>query len=461
MSRALSPLPVAPMASWLEPIGEDIFSAGLFPEKSSSTEPIPPIERGLKVPTIFGNGALISFTAKGGDVDRVFNFFSHHEGTSPKNAALLLDLALLHLILQRKEEAYRVQAEALEHEQLFRVVGTMGKEIATRLRVLALVAPGDFMNNAQIEFLLDGSDIGLDVLYLVPGKPLPPALPEHDVVFCAVNQSDENIPVLDRLCDLLPRWPRPVLNAPKRIKRLTRDGLSSLLGDAESLCMSPVHRATRADIQSLSRSETSLEALLPGASFPILIRPVGSHCCKNLEKIDSPELLANYLETHGGTQQDFFLTPFINYQGPDGLYRKYRVALIDGRPYLCHLALSEQWKIQYVTAGMSESASKRAEEARAMEAFDQDFAVRHGDALADLGERLGLDYVGLDCSELPDGRLLLFEAETAMVIHAMDCPTLFPYKQPQMAKVFAAFRSMIERASHRPAGIALDEPNLF
>ncbi len=68
-------------------------------------------------------------------------------------------------------------------------------------------------------------------------------------------------------------------------------------------------------------------------------------------------------------------------------------------------------------------------------------------------ERLGLDYFGIDCAELPDGRLLLFEAETAMVVHKMDSPELYPYKQGQMTKVFAAFWAMIDRASSRVPGI--------
>jgi hypothetical protein len=60
----------------------------------------------------------------------------------------------------------------------------------------------------------------------------------------------------------------------------------------------------------------------------------------------------------------------------------------------------------------------------------------------------------VDCSELPDGRLLIFEADIAMVIHSIDSAELFPYKHVQMAKVFTAFREMIDHAASRPAGTA-------
>jgi hypothetical protein len=88
-----------------------------------------------------------------------------------------------------------------------------------------------------------------------------------------------------------------------------------------------------------------------------------------------------------------------------------------------------------------------------MESFETTFAERHRAALADLHERLGLDYVIIDCAEMPDGRLLIFEADIAMVIHSLDSPDIFPYKQGQMAKVFAAFCAMIDRASSRPPGV--------
>jgi uncharacterized Rmd1/YagE family protein len=60
-------------------------------------------------------------------------------------------------------------------------------------------------------------------------------------------------------------------------------------------------------------------------------------------------------------------------------------------------------------------------------------------------QRIGLDYFAIDAAETPDGRLLLFEADVAMIVHAMDEPDLFPYKGPQMKKLFAAFQALLAR----------------
>ena len=431
------------------------MSSPASPMPSPGTvESIPPIDPKLKLPTILGNGALFKFGINGGDLNKVFAFYQDELRKRPDDAACQVDLALLHLLLWRKDEAYQIQTRALERQRLFRVVGSAGKEVPVLRRVLALVAPGDFTNNAQLEFILDGGDVGLDVLYLVPGQPLPDALPEHDVAFCAVNESDENLPILQRLASLVPRWPRPVLNAPERIARLSRNGVATLMRAAPSVCAPAVRRVTASDIQSVAAGTIDLGDLLPEGAFPILVRPVGSHGGKNLAKVDDGKALAIYQQNLGDGISEFFIMPFIDYRGADGLFRKYRLVFFEGRPFLCHLALSTNWMIHYLSAGMAEDESKRAEEARAMETFDEGFAQRHQAALAAIAARLGLDYFVIDCSELPDGRLLLFEADIAMVIHSVDSPAIFPYKQGHMARVFDAFRAMIDRAASREPGIA-------
>ena len=54
-------------------------------------------------------------------------------------------------------------------------------------------------------------------------------------------------------------------------------------------------------------------------------------------------------------------------------------------------------------------------------------------------KRLGLDYLVLDCSETPDGRLFIFEADTIMIVHSMDRDDIYPYKRPAMMKIFNCF----------------------
>jgi hypothetical protein len=92
---------------------------------------------------------------------------------------------------------------------------------------------------------------------------------------------------------------------------------------------------------------------------------------------------------------------------------------------------------------MSDNAAKRLEEETFMRTFDIGFARRHATALAALADRIGLDYFTIDCAENKDGDLLIFEADNTAVVHNMDSPEVFPYKPPQMRRIFEAFAAML------------------
>jgi hypothetical protein len=113
------------------------------------------------------------------------------------------------------------------------------------------------------------------------------------------------------------------------------------------------------------------------------------------------------------------------------------------------MAVADRWDIWYLNAGMAFSESKRREEERFMCSFESDFALRHQGALTALADRIGLDYFTIDCAENKNGELLIFEADNTAVVHNMDSPELFPYKSPQMRKIFEAFAAMLyRRARH-------------
>jgi hypothetical protein len=298
------------------------------------------------------------------------------------------------------------------------------------------------MANTPLEFLLKGMGGRLDTLYLDGGPP--EVVPDHDLAVLTVGESDETAPLLASLAGALAVWPRPVLNgAPSHVVALGRDRLPQRLAGVAEIDCPPARRTRRAELMVLAKDGALLQALLPGRDFPVIVRPVGSHAGTGLAKNDRPEALDAYLA--GQTGEAFYLSPFIDYASRDGLFRKLRIAFVDGRPFVAHMAVSEHWMVHYLNAGMEGSAARRAEEAAMMATFDIYFAVRHEAAFKALAERIGLDYFAIDCAEDREGRLLLFEADTAMIVHDLDPPDLFPYKPAAMAELFAAFQDLVIR----------------
>ncbi len=397
---------------------------------------VPRLAPGLVPPLIRGTAALAHRAFVDHGLEDLLRFIDRPAGTPRDHAALTLDMALAHELRFRRGQARALQREALAECRLFRVADGFAARSDRPLRLLALLAPGDLMVNTPLDFITAHLDVRLDLLFVVPGHPLPPSVPDHDVAFFAVSESDPA--TLRRLRPLFKRWPRPALNDPAAVARLSRDTVAHGLASCSGLCSPPAYRLSRAPLAGCST--------LP-FSGPALIRPANSHAGQNLEKIECSADLPGYLQAVEA--DEFFVTQFVDYRGGDGLFRKYRIACIDRAPFLCHMAVSEHWMVHYLNAGMSTNAARRAEEARAMAEFDTGFAVRHAAALEALNDWMGLDYFQVDCAETPDGRLLVFEADVAAIIHLMDPPDLFPYKPAQMRRVFEAFNAMLRRRAKR------------
>jgi hypothetical protein len=365
------------------------------------------------------------------------------EGTAEAGEGL--DLSLIAQLLGEKEAGLVIQSEVLAFHQLFRTRCAVPKP---RLRVLALAADIDMGGNTPIEFLLEGSDIELLTLYVIKGVGLPETLPDHDVAIVVASDSAECREALAVIEQAAPHWPRPMLNRPGLIGSLDRDKLYRLLADIPGLDIPATVHATRAQLSGITEGKIPCEDVAGELRFPMIVRPRGTHAGVGLAKVDDAAALAVYLAER--QEQDFFVARFVNYASPDGLYRKYRLAMVDGKPYACHMAIADRWDIWYLNAYMAFSEEKRAEEASFMLDFDDAFAARHRSALDEMSKRVGLDYFIVDCAENQDGELLVFEADNTAVVHNMDPPSVFPYKPPQMRKIFAAFTAMLSR--HASAG---------
>ena len=233
-------------------------------------------------------------------------------------------------------------------------------------------------------------------------------------------------------------WPGPILNNPALILPMSRDWLFRALSGLPGVFAAPTWVASRADLQGGITG-----------SYPVLLRPYDSHAGDGLVKADSPADVPRFLSQTEGDA--FYVSRFVDYRGEDGWYAKYRIAFVDGAPFLCHMAVSQHWMVHYLNAGMTESVEKRNQEAQAMADFDAGFARRHAAAFGALHQRLGFDFYSIDCAETQDGRLLVFEADAAAIIHMMDPHEMFPYKRPQMRKVFEAFDAMLRRRAGQPA----------
>ncbi len=158
-----------------------------------------------------------------------------------------------------------------------------------------------------------------------------------------------------------------------------------------------------------------------------------------------------------------YITRFHDYRGHDGWYRKYRLVFVGGAVFPVHLAIGADWLLHYWRATMT--GWMRDEEDAFLADHKRVFTGRAADALVAIGRRLGLDFAGLDCALLPDGQVLVFEANATMLVRAAG--TTNP-KRAQAERIRDAMtRLIVAAAGKQGEGAALDplgprapDPNL-
>ncbi len=346
------------------------------------------------------------------------------EESNPGN--MFMSMFYIFSSLHQKDVALGMQQKAISHQKIFRLTNPTQPS----LRLLGLVGPGDMYENTPLDFLIENTNIRLDLLYLTPHEDFPDEIPDHDVAFVALGESEKNLPILKKVQLKLSSWPKPVINTVEQLYLCRRDRLFNLLKNVPGLLVPSCIRISKKGINIAS------------LKFPITIRPIDTHAGIGLQKLNCRKDLATYLDLYLDNDL-FYLSDFIDYQSHDGYFRKFRIALIDKKPYICHLAIGEDWIVNYMGAKMYGDAQKRLEESLFMAGFEDNFALTHQNALFQIADKLNLDYVVIDCGLTKDGLLLLFEADGGAWVHATDPQELFAYKTPIMQKVFVAFEKLL------------------
>lgn len=355
--------------------------------------------------------ALVSYQSS---VERNSNFAAAHLGIY-EVAQLLgqIPLALEH------------QAAALA---ISRVVSVPAQQHPPKRTILRLCAPGTWQTNAPTEFIVDPLTTTVHSYYLAADGPTP-SLPAYDVVYNAIAEGEDVLVFLQRADAFVRAQSRPVLNAPERVIRMTRTWGATTFGSIPDVVAPITARVTRAELAQVN---------LP---FPWIVRPLTSHAGHGLERVDDAAGVSAYIARN--PEPAFYVGKFVDYASADGYYRKYRVIFIAGVPYAYHLAISRKWMIHYYNAEMAEQQWMRDEEGRFLADLSSVFDGPRMDALHGIAAAVDIDYFGIDCGIAPDGRVLVFEADAAMLVHCNDSIEVYPYKHEYIPRVIAAFDALV------------------
>jgi hypothetical protein len=342
-----------------------------------------------------------------------------------------------HLRLYEVEQMLGQPQAAIAHLRMAlrssRVVTLPAKRQPAKLTVLAITRVAPWEANTPLELIVDDETTTLHRYYIDDddAQLLSEERPAYDVLMNTIAESERARPALARAQAFAQREGVQPINRPEVVAQAGRSEIAHRFAGSATVVAPAVQRVDAAALRALD------------IVAPLIVRPVGSQAGFALARIGDAEEMRAYLDEH--VHDAYFLMPFVDYRSDDGFYRKYRIMFVAGTPYACHLAISPRWMIHYYNAAMAEHQWMRDEEARFIDNMEPVLAGRPADALREIAASVPLEYFGIDCAIARDGRLLLFEADAAMLVHGTDPPDLYPYKRAGFERIKCALTALLEQ----------------
>lgn len=250
-----------------------------------------------------------------------------------------------------------------------------------------------------------------------------------DVIFNSICNPETNRKSLTLLIDWLKENDVPVINRPENILLTTRDVISQKLQTITQIAMPRTLRLVPSTLSDVKKAIFEEKF-----SFPLLFRPANEHGGGGLIRLESEEELA-LLERYAFDGRDYFITEFVDFKSDDGLYRKSRYFVIDGKVYPRHRIVSSQWKIHAETRRelMDDHSALQKEEKQFLSQVDPEIEK----ICLQIAKQVDLECLGIDCHHEEGGKMTVFEVNACMRPYAL-------HSQNYLNKATASIKQAIE-----------------
>jgi hypothetical protein len=344
--------------------------------------------------------------------------------------ALALDTtqSLAHVGLSRIAAIEGNDAAALAHQRA--ALGTAHEPENARAGIraprLLLLSSEQQLGAVAAQRLTDSA---LSLATLVVERAVETPLPPHHAIWNTITDADRNAAALEIAARIAATTGSPLINDPNAVLATSRTQLPHRLRGVEDAVLPLVRLLPRAQMKKA------------GVGWPLLVRAPGYHSGQHFALVDDLEALRLAAAAMPG--DDLLFIEYVDTRSADGLYRKYRVMIVDGKLYPLHLAVSETWKVHYFSAGMAEHPERRAEEASFLESMETSLGGRAVAALERIAQCLALDYAGIDFALDREGRVVVFEANATMTVPSPPSDARWDYRRIHVNRILSATRRML------------------
>ena len=256
------------------------------------------------------------------------------------------------------------------------------------------------------------------------------------LIFNQIADPDTSFGALERCVELVKHTGAPVINHPTRVLQTMRHQVAETLQGIDGL---RVPRTIRCE--PLSPEDVYSMASAANIELPFIVRVAGEHGGQQMLRVDSDDAYAD-LHAFPFDGRAFYILEYLEFADKDGVYHKYRIAMIGQQAIARHALVGSEWKV-HSHARDSDYYRAFPPEQERVARIEHEFLPHLARVFTEIRERLGLDYFGVDCSISDAGEVTLFEANAAMNL----LQNLVPGLDPVIDRIRTATRDLIARRS--------------
>jgi len=232
--------------------------------------------------------------------------------------------------------------------------------------------------------------------------------------------------------------PMPVINTPAATKHATREGNSLRFANAERFTFPHTLR-----ISHEADADATRDRILKQLSLPIILRPLHTHSGHGVSLLQDEKELSEILTLH--PLSDFYAIAYHDCQSEDGLFRRYRLACVDGKLRPCGMHVGSDWNVHgegrdtvdWVGLGLDK------EEIAFHEAPETVLGGPPEEVFREITDTIDLDIYGIDFGFRREGGLIVYEINAAMGLSLAGARMGAGYRAPYKTEVIRSIEACL------------------
>ncbi len=203
--------------------------------------------------------------------------------------------------------------------------------------------------------------------------------------------------------------PMPLVNTPAAVKQTTRAGNAKRFAAAETFTFPHTIRiAHEADVAA------TRDRILAEMALPIILRPSHTNSGHGATQVQDEAELTSILQNHPFA--DFYAIAYHDCRSEDGLFRRYRIAIIGDTMRPCGMHFGSDWNVhgESLTTLDWKTLGLDKEEIAFHASPEAVLGAAPEDVFREVTDTTDLDIYGIDFGFRTDGRVVVYEINAAM-----------------------------------------------